>query len=256
MLLIGGNMRIIKVEDYLIMYRYIIYDVSYIKEEDTFYEQVEQVLNKTYPRRSMLVVLSQTPDLLKRIGLEDLPITMTQKHLYTIINKQGKYKYVNYHNLGVDLIKKLPISIRQPLKVLLSNTKADSIVIVTDLTDKENRPVIASIKMNGIGRIDEQFIKTNVLTSLYGKDNYNNFIKKSIANDNLLYDKEKGIIKELDIGDRIQFPMIEPSTKITSDNPKTAIQSSDKIVSSKQSLINYRFIIKLYKNIDKYKFRC
>lgn len=41
MLLIGGNMRIIKVEDYLIMYQYIIYDVFYIKEEDTFYEQVE-----------------------------------------------------------------------------------------------------------------------------------------------------------------------------------------------------------------------
>ena len=85
---------------------------------------------------------------------------MTQKHLYTIINKEGKYKYVNYHNLGVELIKKLPVSIRQPLKILLSNTKADSIVIVTDLIDKE-----------------------------------------------------KGIIKELDIGDRIRFPMIEPSKK-------------------------------------------
>lgn len=189
------------------------------------------MLNETFPKRSMLVVLAKTPDLLKRIGLEDLPITMTQKHLYTIVNKQGKYKYVNYHNLGVDLIKKLPISIRQPLKVLLSNTKTDSIVLVTDLIDKENRPVIASIKMNGIGRIDEQFIKTNVLTSVYGRNNYDNFIKNSVENGCLLYDKEKGIIKELDIGDRIQFPMIEPSKEITSDNPKIAIQSSDKIVS-------------------------
>lgn len=47
----------------------------------------------------------------------------------------------------------------------------------------------------------------------------------------ILYDKDKGIIKELGIGDRVQFPMIEPSKEITSDNPKTAIQSSDKIVS-------------------------
>lgn len=100
-------MKIIKVEDYFIMYQYIIYDISSIKEETTFYDQVDQVLSENYPKRSMLVVLSKTPDLLKRIGLEDLPITMTQKHLYTIVNKQGKYKYVNYHNLGVDLIKKV-----------------------------------------------------------------------------------------------------------------------------------------------------
>lgn len=125
----------------------------------------------------------------------------------------------------------MPISIRQPLKVLLSNTKADSIVIVTDLIDKENRPVIASIKMNGRGIVNDKKINTNVLTSVYGRNNYNNFIKNSIENDNLLYDKEKGIIKELGIGDRIQFPMSKSSKQITSDNPKAAIQSSDKIVS-------------------------
>ena len=44
------------------------------------------------------------PRKLEEIGLEDLPITMTQKHLYTIANKSGKYKDVNYHNLGMDLI--------------------------------------------------------------------------------------------------------------------------------------------------------
>ena len=55
--------------------------------------------------------------------------------------------------------------------------------------------------------------------------------KNNIECDNLIYGKYHGIKKELDIGDRVQFPMIEPSKDITSDNPKTAIQSSDKIVS-------------------------
>lgn len=229
MFIIGDNMKIIQIKNYLIMYQYITYDISYIKEDD-FCFQVDQVVNETYPKRSMLVVLSKTPDLLKQIGLEDLPIIMTQKHLYTVINREGKYKYVNYHNLGVDLIKKLPVSIRQPLKILLSNTKADSIVLVTDLIDKEDRSIIASMKMNGVGRIGEEFVKTNVLTSVYGKDNYKNFVDQNIEKDNLLYDKEKGIIKELDIGDRIQFPMIEPSKESTSDNPKTAIQSSNEII--------------------------
>lgn len=179
----------------------------------------------------MIVVLSKTLDILKEIGLDDLPITMTQKHLYTIINKSGKYKDVNYHNLGINLIKKLPKSLRQPLKILLSNSKADSIVLVTDLIDNEDRSVIASIKMNGRGKVDNKKINTNVLTSIYGKDNCRNFIKNNIKYGNLLYDKHQGIIKELDIGDRVQFPMIEPSNNITSDNPKTVIQSSSKIVS-------------------------
>lgn len=220
----------IKIREYFIMYEYI-HDILFVREDETFYEAVDQVLNGTYPKRNMLVVLSKTPDILNEIGLDDLPITMTQKHLYTITNKCGKYKDVNYHNLGIDLIKKLPKSLRQPLKILLSNTKADSIVLVTDLIDNESRPVIASIKRDGRGRIGDEFVNTNVLTSIYGKDNYRNFIKNNIKHGNLLYDKDKGIIKELGIGDRVQFPMIEPSKDITSDNPKIAIQSSDKIVS-------------------------
>lgn len=224
-------MTIIKIQEYLIMYEYITYEFFYVREEDKFYKTVDAVLNETYPKRSMIVVLSRTPDILKEIGLDDLPITMTQKHLYTITNKCGKYKDVNYHNLGIDLIKKLPTSLRQPLKVLLSNTKADSVVLVTDLIDKENRPVIASIKMNGKGKVHNKKINTNVLTSFYGKDNYDTFIKNNIEGGNLIYDKNKGIIKELGIGDRVQFPMSKPSKEVTSDNPKTAIQSSDKIVS-------------------------
>ena len=223
-------MKIIKIKEYLIIYEYITYEFLYVREEDKFYESVDKVLNETYPKRSMVVVLSKTPDILKEIGLDDLPITMTQKHLYTIINKCGKYKDVNYHNLGIDLIKELPTSLRQPLKILLSNTKADSVVLVTDLIDKENRPVIASIKMNGKGKIDNKKINTNVLTSVYGRNNYDNFIKNNLEEGKLLYDRNQGIIKELGIGDRVQFPMSKPSKDVTSDNPKTAIQSSDKIV--------------------------
>ncbi len=223
-------MKIIKIKDYLILYEYIC-DVLLIREDETFYETVDQVLDETYPKRSMIVVLSKIPDILKEIGLEDLPITITQKHFYTITNKSVKYKDVNYHNLGVDLIKKLPESLRQPLKILLSNTKVDSVVLVTDLIDNENRPVIASIKTNGKGKVDNKKINTNVLTSVYGRNNYDNFIKNNIEEGNLLYDSDEDIIKELGIGDRVQIPMSKPSKDITSDNPKTAFQSSDKIVS-------------------------
>lgn len=43
-----------------------------------------------FPQRDMLTLLSKTPQALKDIGLSDLPITMTQKHLKTIINKERR----------------------------------------------------------------------------------------------------------------------------------------------------------------------
>ena len=43
-----------------------------------------------------MLVLGKTPKVLKDIGLSDLPITMTQKHLDTIMNEAGKYKNAKF----------------------------------------------------------------------------------------------------------------------------------------------------------------
>lgn len=59
------------------MYEYITYEFFCVREDDKFYKTVDAILNETYPKRSMIVVLSRTPDILKEIGLDDLPITMT-----------------------------------------------------------------------------------------------------------------------------------------------------------------------------------
>ena len=67
-------MEIIKVNQYIIVYQYITCDNFYIREEEIFYKQVDEVLNETYPRRSMLVVVSKTLDLLKRMSAIDLSL--------------------------------------------------------------------------------------------------------------------------------------------------------------------------------------
>lgn len=165
-------------------------------DSENFAKQVDAVKNGSFPKKDMLT-LGKTPQVLKDIGLPDLPITITQKHLDTIMNETGKYKNANYHGLGEDIIKQLPEAINNPLDIVKSNTKDDSIVLTTYLADKQDRTVVASIKIDGKGIVNDIRIDTNVMTSAYGRNNYEKFMEQNIKNGNLLYDVDRGVIKKL-----------------------------------------------------------
>ncbi|MCI9434079.1 MAG: hypothetical protein HFI86_02220 [Bacilli bacterium] len=186
------------------------------KNTNIFSQQIDAVINGTYPKTDMLVVSQDTPKILQEIGLNNLPITLTQRHLKTIMNSNGEYTGANYHNLGVDLVKQLPQAISNPLNIIKSNTDANSIVVITELADKQDRPIIASIKIDGKGVINNIEIDSNVMTSAYGKDNYDSFMKKNIANGNMLYDIDDGIIKRS--GGKLQ---LRPTTSIEAPTSKS-----------------------------------
>ena len=162
----------------------------------------------------MLTLLSHTPKPLIDIGLQDFPITMTQRHLDTIMNETGNDKNANYHGLGVDTVKQLPEAISNPLDIVKSNTKDDSIVLTTYLADNQDRTIIASIRIDGKGLVNQVLIDTNVMTSAYGRNNYDKFMQDNIKNGNLLYDIDRGVIKKVDVA-RLQLPGSTNSTTKT-----------------------------------------
>lgn len=206
-------------------------DIEQIKKDvENFSKQVDAVKNNTFPKNDMLT-LGKTPKILQELGLPDFPITITQKHLDTIMNESGKYKGANYHNLGEEIVKKLPEALNNPLDILKSNTKDDSIVLTTDLSDKQDRTIIASIKIDGKGNVNDIRINTNVMTSAYGKDNYDKFMQDNIKNGNLLYDIDQGITKKIDkktVGERLQLPIrdsLDSSVKQQLPNDTIAINN-------------------------------
>ena len=89
--------------------------------------------------------------------------------------------------------------------IMDSLTREDSIVTVIESLDKENRPVIGAIKVNGLGYSNEIEISANILTSVYGKDNFQSFLERNIEAGNILYyNKEKSqVLFEIP---GIQFP--------------------------------------------------
>lgn len=159
-------------------------DKIVINGSKTFDKQVEDVLNGVDTSSSHLEVLKVTPPLLRMVGVPNLPILMTAHHVKTITQESGSGSD-NYHGLGVELVKRLPELISDPVMIMDSISPdvnaRNSIVIVTQMVDKENHPVIGAIKLNGVGRQDSKIISANILTSAYGKDNFQSFIERNIA---------------------------------------------------------------------------
>ena len=155
----------------------------------SFAEQVDDVLDGADTNSTHLYVC-ETPEILRQVGLPDLPVLMTAKHLKSITNKAGKSKG-NYHDLGRDLVKRLPELLARPAMIMDSNSRPDSVVVVTTAVDKENRPVIAAIKVDGNGYINDVQISANVMTSSYGKDNFQNFLETALQENRLLYWNKK-----------------------------------------------------------------
>ncbi|MDE6059371.1 MAG: ssDNA-binding domain-containing protein [Clostridia bacterium] len=175
----------------------------------SFADQVDRVLSGADTTNSHLEVLPTTPQILQDVGLPNLPILMTAKHLKSIMQEEGDGEE-NYHGLEAETVKQLPGLLSEPVMIMDSLTRDDSIVVVTESIDKENRPVIGAIKLNGFGRRDNRVIDANILTSAYGKDNFQAFIERNIEKGNVLYyNKEKS--QALSVNPGVQFPDVMAS---------------------------------------------
>lgn len=193
----------------------------------SFAKQVDAVLSGADTTSTHLKVMS-TPLILRQLGANNLPVLMTAKHLKNIVATEGNDENVNYHGLDADIIKKLPELIADPVMVMDSLTRDDSVVVLTATVDSNNRPIIGAIKFDGKGYINSVRLEANVLTSLYGKDNFNNYIQRNIDAGTVLYwNKEKS--QEL-----IEVPGVQFPNKLNSLATNTIIRKAKAFVNSSE----------------------
>lgn len=146
-------------------------------------------MNGSLPFYTSLKVCD-TPEILLDVGCEQLPMLYTQKHLRNAVKPTDEKNH--QHGLEVEQIKKLPNLLSGPVMVFDSPNRKDSVIVVTSEVDKENNPIIASIKPNGSGRYEIEEISSNFITSVYGRNNFPEYFKKIVQTDNLLFcDKKK-----------------------------------------------------------------
>jgi len=171
-------------------------------DSENFAKQVDEYVSGKM-KSSDLINVGKTPQVLQNIGVPNNDIILKQSKLKTIMQESSD-PTSKLHGLPVDVVKRIPEALASPLNVLQSSTDNNSIVVITDLADKAERPIIASIEMNYEGQIGNLDFLSNRLTSAYGKNNYDRFMQTEIAKGNLLYDIDEGIIKELPASTKVQ----------------------------------------------------
>ena len=155
-------------------------------------DQVDAVLNGTY-KDHHITMSQETPKILQEIGVENKPLLITTKHAYLAINASGKYtgEDDHYHDLGKDLFVMIPKLLESPIMVFEKNS--NEIIAVVNAVDKNKRPVIVPIKLNGRGNQNFIEIDANIVKSVYGRNNISKFIEQNVTKDNLLLVENKKI---------------------------------------------------------------
>lgn len=161
-----------------------------------FSDQVDEVKNNTHnPQQA--VVMGQTPRPLSDVlWLPKLPMFITPNHVYSMAVSEAQARAenrfkprTNYHDLGWDVVKQIPEQLAHPVMIIKSNTDPSNIdvLVLTDLIDKQGRPVAVAIHPDGRGKQLGLSLPENAVLSGYGRNNVQNYIARAKTENRILY---------------------------------------------------------------------
>lgn len=142
-------------------------------------------------RYGSIMINKHTPFVLQKIGLEDLPILMSQNHVRNCLHKKGENPH--WHGLSKQYLLEIPHLLSNPAIIMDSLSDDESILIVTNKVDSDKNPIIISLRAYGTGQYQLNQVLSNYLTSTYGKGAFKNFLDKHINQQKLLYVNKENV---------------------------------------------------------------
>lgn len=170
-----------------------------------FAEQVEDLLNGNFPKDSALIV-SGTPDVLRKIGFSSLPLTMNQEHLL-------KMHKDTEHELSREFIRQLPELIKNPIAVIGSETNAEKSLVMILHAFVNKKPYIAPMYISTNSSTINALLDSNNIATTFRKDNavkklFSDALKKENAKQVGVYYWNKTEARSLFEGAGVQFPEV------------------------------------------------
>ncbi len=129
-----------------------------------FAQQVDDWISGKFPSRDSLVV-SETPEIWRMIGLNALPVTINQTHVDYAINGTKD----SDHYLTKQGLLQLPEAIKHPVAIISSKTQnGTSLIAMLDIR-QNGKQVIVPVVIDGFAQQNNLVIDSNAITSVYGK---------------------------------------------------------------------------------------
>ena len=132
----------------------------------------------------------ETPALLIEAGFDEKPMLYTQRHLSDALHPKDDENY-HWHGLSIEQVKRLPALLEHPVMLSDNPSRSDTLLAVLAEVDCDKLPLIVSIKPDGKGNYALQEIETNIILTVFGKDNFEKYFESVITPDKVIYYNEK-----------------------------------------------------------------
>lgn len=104
-------------------------------------------------------------------GFEQRPMLYTQKHLFQALTPKSDYN-PHRHGFSTEQVKRFPELLASPVVLANSPTRNDVLLAILLATDAYDTPLIAGIKPDGTGNYGEREVETNMVLSVYSRQNF------------------------------------------------------------------------------------
>lgn len=175
-----------------------------------FREQVEDWQAGKIPEQDSLIV-GRTPEVFRKIGLSDVPMTFDQRHTDYAVNGTKAN-----HQMSMEMIERLPELLENPIAIIGSETRADDSLIAIVEATINGKPVVAPVTIQTTSESNGVQIDANHLASAYGRKNAVRLLENAIQKENAdgvgVYYLDKSRASNLVSDPREQFPSVSEKT--------------------------------------------
>jgi hypothetical protein len=178
------------------------YKILHLKQFDrTAYEQdIKSVVTTQgyIDHKQKYIFLGYLPAPYQNIGLAQLPVFVTKRHIYLAANQSGiitDHK-AHYHNLPLETLLNLPDMLKNPRGIINLNTRDSRVLAIFDKTNREGNPLVVPLVPYGIySNLKNNAIKFPAIITLscYGLEQDSPFLDPHYIANNLIYTQREDV---------------------------------------------------------------